>query len=406
MAVIGLDVLSRSGAPRRWWFCVAAVGVIALLAWCVYRSAVLPEPVKSRLLDAVSAGQPIRGVPDAQAAVRVQQTFVHAYLAGAALCALALAGWVLLLLTPRRPKWLVSLLAAVMIADLLWFAHDENPQCDPQLYYPAIPALEKVANAAPGRVVGVGCLPPRIYESHGLWDIRGYDGVDPARFLELLQIGRHPQAAPSPSYARTRNYVPNIKILSNGTIDCPATIDMLHVRYIIGRGEPPRNVVPWISEQDYWVLENPGAMPRAYVPRTVTAVTNDEQALKLLSGPNFDPRQVACVDQPTALPLGCRGAVAVIEEVPGRVALSVQMQTPGLVVLADRWDRGWRAYLDDRPVPILRTNHVLRGVQVSAGDSTLVFDYEPESFKWGLGLMLAAVVGGVGWVTVGAWQRH
>ena len=28
------------------------------------------------------------------------------------------------------------------------------------------------------------------------------------------------------------------------------------------------------------------------------------------------------------------------------------MMTPGLVVLADRWDKGWNAYLDGRPAPI------------------------------------------------------
>jgi uncharacterized membrane protein YfhO len=44
-------------------------------------------------------------------------------------------------------------------------------------------------------------------------------------------------------------------------------------------------------------------------------------------------------------------------------------------------------------VPILRANHALRGVVVPAGDSSIEFRYEPQSFAWGLRLCaLAAVV--------------
>src|SRR5882762_3223110 len=59
----------------------------------------------------------------------------------------------------------------------------------------------------------------------------------------------------------------------------------------------------------------------------------------------------------------------------------------------DRWDAGWQAYLNGRRVPILPTNHALRGVLAPAGAGTLEFRYEPESLTIGLRLSgLAAVV--------------
>jgi uncharacterized membrane protein YfhO len=82
------------------------------------------------------------------------------------------------------------------------------------------------------------------------------------------------------------------------------------------------------------------------------------------------------------------------------------MATPGLVVLTDAWDRGWSAFLDGREAPILRVNHALRGVIAPAGDSTIEFRYEPESFAWGLRLSGAAallLLGGVAW---SAWRRR
>jgi uncharacterized membrane protein YfhO len=79
--------------------------------------------------------------------------------------------------------------------------------------------------------------------------------------------------------------------------------------------------------------------------------------------------------------------------------VSVRMETPGLVVLADRWDTGWQAYLNGRRVPILRTNHSIRGVMVPAGSGTVEFRYAPASFVWGLklaGLAAAALLAWVG----------
>jgi uncharacterized membrane protein YfhO len=68
------------------------------------------------------------------------------------------------------------------------------------------------------------------------------------------------------------------------------------------------------------------------------------------------------------------------------------MDSPGLVVLADLWDVGWRAYLHGRPLAVLRVNHTLRGVVVPAGNATLEFRYEPAGMDLGLGLAGLAVM--------------
>jgi uncharacterized membrane protein YfhO len=67
------------------------------------------------------------------------------------------------------------------------------------------------------------------------------------------------------------------------------------------------------------------------------------------------------------------------------------MASAGLGVLTDLWDKGWRAYLNGKPVPLLRTNHALRGVLLPAGTGTLEFRYEPASYS--LGLKLSALGG-------------
>jgi uncharacterized membrane protein YfhO len=74
------------------------------------------------------------------------------------------------------------------------------------------------------------------------------------------------------------------------------------------------------------------------------------------------------------------------------------METPGMIVLADNWDQGWRAYWNGRPVPVLRANYAVRGVVVPAGSGTLEFVYRPASLILGLWLAGLAVIVLAGWL--------
>jgi hypothetical protein len=186
---------------------------------------------------------------------------------------------------------------------------------------------------------------------------------------------------------------------------------MLNVRYVIFRGTPAvlfrgsgaADLRPAFSGPDYWVLTNPNVLPRAYVPGRVETVADDKERLEKMASRDFDPRRVAYVETSSKLPSDCKGTAEITGEIPTRVTLSLDMKTPGLVVLADRWDVGWNAYLDGRRVPILRTNHALRGVEVPAGKATLEFRYEPASFAWGVRLAAAALLATVGWLGAGFW---
>ena len=145
------------------------------------------------------------------------------------------------------------------------------------------------------------------------------------------------------------------------------------------------------------MLVNSNALPRTFVPRRVETAAEDKARLAKLAAEDFNPRAVAYVESPVNLPGPCRGAASIVAEIPTRITVSVQMETPGLVVLADLWDKGWQAYWNGRRVPILRTNHAIRGVVVPAGSGTLEFRYAPASFAWGLGLAGLAAAVLLGW---------
>ena len=262
----------------------------------------------------------------------------------------------------------------------------------------------RVAHSTPGRVIGFQCLPAILAASQGLNNIRGYDAVDPARLVDLVMIAADPRWLREPRipYALTQWLTPNI------TGEPPnfrlhPILDMLAVRYVIFRGTPPQSVQPDFSGPDYFVLTNRNALPRVYVPWEVETIADDKDRLDRMANPGFNPAHVAYVEQPVDLPALCEGTAKIVEEIPTRITVSLDMKTRGLVVLADLWDKGWNAYLNGKPAPILRTNHAVRGVLVPVGKATLEFRYESASFAWGLRLAAAGWLATLGWLGAGLW---
>jgi len=395
----GLDALHRGEVSRRAWFWLPAGLLLALSGWCVYRAAVPPEPLATEIRSAMERGEEVLWATDLSGLPQIQRTFSRDYLIAGGLCGLAIAGWSILWFLPKAPRWLGAAIGGVLVADLLWFAHGRSPQCDPALYFPRIPVLEEIARSA-DRFVCYGCLQANLGESHRLRDIRGYDGVDPARWIDLVGLTGDIKSTRMP-YALIQRFKPRIDVQRSGVLRLHPILDMLDVRYVVFRGTPPRGLRPDFEGEDYWALTNPNALPRAFVPERVEPLADDSERLRRMGSPEFNPRLVAFSEVPVRWVEATRGSARIVEESSTRVLASVDMQTPGLMVLSDRWDPGWKARLDGRPVPILRVDHALRGVEVPVGKATIEFRYQPASRTFGFRLAGLGLLLSVGWLWLG-----
>jgi hypothetical protein len=403
LSVIGLEVLLSGPIAKRGWSWMPLGILVALFAWCIFRMAVLPDLLEPRLGQAVESG-PLANIHDPEQVLNVQSWFVSHYAAAAVWCALAIGGWWLIWSGRARQLWLLPTLGAFMWGDLLWFGYGRSPQCDPALYYPRIPILDQIAKSVPGRIIGFKCLPANLASMCGLRDVRGYDGVDPERLLDLMEIAATPGSMKL-RYARMLWASPKIYPTAEGDIRLSPVLDALAVRYVICRGDPVPGTRPAFQAPDYWVVENRAALPRAYIPRRVEVVPDKNLRLRKLASPGFDPRELAFVETPVELPTSCQGAVDISEEVPTRITISARMETPGLLVLADLWDKGWHAYKDGVRLTVLRANHAVRGVVLPAGPTKLVFRYEPASLAWGLRIAGLAALGLIVWMGI-LGRRH
>jgi hypothetical protein len=183
----------------------------------------------------------------------------------------------------------------------------------------------------------------------------------------------------------------------------------------------------WIATEDVQVRRNRAAYPRAWVvhqvrvlrPETVANAAGRHRGMRqhqllyqsdrIWRDPSrsvVDLRAIALVESsdPAAFrrlaapPAGAREAVTIERYEPQRIALHAELAAPGLVVLAERYDPGWRLTIDGARAPVVRVNRLMRGAVVGAGGHTLVFTYDPLSFQIGLAISMAGLAGLAGLV--------
>ncbi len=391
LAAIGLDAIEQGQVRWRPWHWIPTMLAAGLGVASGLRANLVPASVATRFEAAMQASTSVGWVRDATAVEQVRRSWYEMGMVGASLCVLATVIWLVLRAKHRLPRWMVPCLGAIMVLDLLWFGRGWNVESDPSLYYPRVPMLDEVARAEQGRVLGFDCLPAVLPQLYGLRDVRGYDAVDPQRVVSLLSRVAAPSWRPLP-YAALQWYTPTLTLEPPAAVRLPPVLDMLGVRTVIFRGRPPSDLTPAFIGNDYWAMANPRALPRVFVPKRVEYVPSAAERLQRLTAPTFDARDVAYVEEPVMLPKDALGQVSIAHEVPIRITLLVRMETAGLVVLADNFDSGWRAFRGQEELPVLRVNHAVRGMVVPAGESRIELRYWPSGFTWGFGLAGGGVV--------------
>ncbi|HEX2188505.1 MAG TPA: YfhO family protein [Longimicrobiaceae bacterium] len=173
----------------------------------------------------------------------------------------------------------------------------------------------------------------------------------------------------------------------------PGVMEAANIRYIVSGVPLARPGLREVHRGSALVYENTAALPRAYLVPSVVTVADEDGALAAMER-GFDPRTTAFVSsaRPVELPSApLQGGAEVAEYTPDRVVVQTRASREALLVLADNYYEGWRAEVDGREAPVLRTNHALRGVVVPAGEHRVTFTFHSPDLRTGLYLYLATL---------------
>lgn len=183
-------------------------------------------------------------------------------------------------------------------------------------------------------------------------------------------------------------------------------LDLLNARYIIvpNVAVPDRSDLQALyarfptvyADEDVRVLENPDALPRAWIVHDARQI-EPGTALPILADGTVDPRRTALLETappPLAVPPDPAADRATIAAyAPERIQVDTFTGAPGLLVLSEIAYPAWRAYVDGEPAELYLADHTLRAVAVPAGAHTVELRYESTPLRVGLAITGATAVG-------------
>jgi hypothetical protein len=244
----------------------------------------------------------------------------------------------------------------------------------------------------------------------GLYDVQGYNPLHLKRYDEFMTALN---GAPQDYHTAF--------LLPSG-LRSPL-LDLLDVRYVAQDAQlpPPRDDVRTLRAEGRVVFSTPrvivherdSAPAHAWIVHDVRPVTRGE-GLPLLTSGMVDPYQTALVEGvppvTTAPDDAATESARITLYEPDRVSIATQAAAPGLLVVSEIYESGWRAYVDGDEVEILPTHHALRGIPIPDGEHTVEMHYDPLSLRVGLwisGIAAAAMVVTIvaaGWSWL--WRRN
>ena len=129
-------------------------------------------------------------------------------------------------------------------------------------------------------------------------------------------------------------------------------------------------------------------LPKAFfVDSTITAKTANE-AFSYLSLRKVDFSKIAVIENFEAISSPDSAASVEITNYTGaEITLNVKRSKPGFLVLSEiYYPAGWVAMLNGEQIPIHKTNYLIRGFQIPAGEHVLELDFKPSSYELGVKL--------------------
>jgi Bacterial membrane protein YfhO len=142
-------------------------------------------------------------------------------------------------------------------------------------------------------------------------------------------------------------------------------------------------------------VERAEGLPRAFVvPEGLVVGPGD--ALRAVLSPALDPRRTVVLEEGepfTATWAPEAGSVHLVSRSSGAVAVVARLPAPGVLVLLDAWESGWRASVDGAAAPVLRADVAFRAVRLPAGEHRVEFTYVAPGLREGILLGVVGLLG-------------
>jgi hypothetical protein len=182
-------------------------------------------------------------------------------------------------------------------------------------------------------------------------------------------------------------------------------LDLLNVKYLISLRALDEPDYSLVLDGPTKIYANADVLPRAFFAEKLLTVANEDEVLRRMEYPSFDPEKTVYISEKESTKLlgefiwepdadgevVFEGQVEFLDYQPNRIDLKTHLNQAAFLVLSDSYYPGWKVLVNGKEKPLLRVDYILRGVLLENGESRVTFVFAPVTFHIGAAISLMAL---------------
>lgn len=281
----------------------------------------------------------------------------------------------------------VSLLLALICADLFRFGWKFTPFSPRNTVFPLTPVLDYLSSQAkPFRTTGATVIPINMRMPYKIETIEGYDAVYPLEISRLIASISGGKSGTDP--------VGRYGIIGDET---KPILNLMNVKYdlVIKRdaqnkpgenGSIPKNFTAEkfqvaFEDKSVAILENKNTLPRAFMVFNYEVAAGNI-ALDRMLADTFQFGKTTVLERDLKQNFNSVGKSTVLfkDYNENSSILGVNTDSDGLLFVSDTYYPGWHVFVDGVEKNIIRADFAFRAVEIPQGVHQVKFIYKPDSF--------------------------
>lgn len=303
----------------------------------------------------------------------------------------------------KKLFWGLTLI--ILSVDLMSFGRNYNTITSRSMEFPETGAIQFLKkDTSIYRIMTFGKFMHNTFAPFNIHDIGGYASFYPVSYGEYLHVSQHGTEIELPSYFS--------RWILFDTFDSPL-IDLINVKYVLSPAnwstQHPK--LELVYDKEIKIYQNKHVIPRIFWVPHYQRYSSKKEAYRALGSYQREDFMKSVILE--AIPSKAfqdiktteksEYKINVISYTSDTVKLDVNSSENGFVVISDNYHPGWKAKIENEPVPVFRANYVMRAVPVPAGSHRVEMRFESEMYKpyivtllgW-IGMTIA-VIGGYFW---------
>ncbi|TAG31200.1 MAG: hypothetical protein EAZ35_04410 [Sphingobacteriia bacterium] len=160
--------------------------------------------------------------------------------------------------------------------------------------------------------------------------------------------------------------------------NCMPVLNMLNTKYFI---------LPDQQSAQPMVQQNSSALGACWFVKAIRFEKGPAAVMNALT--TFNPKDTAVMDEKyqsniTGISSDSTASILLVSNKNDLVTYQSKSAVKQFAVFSEIfYNAGWKAKIDGKESPIFQTNYVLRGMEIPAGEHTIIFSFEPASVAFG-----------------------